>query len=126
KGGSPRMSFLFPAARLTAKSQIGIDEPASFRLLEPKSIQDAAKMLTDHGSEAVALAGGCDVFEKIKLQWIRPKYVVNLKPVIDRKIDGGTIGAGVTVAQVAANSALPQALREAASRVATPQIRNMG
>src|SRR4051812_915974 len=112
------MSFLFPASRLTAKSQIGIDEPASFRLLEPKTVQDASKMLTDHGSDAVALAGGCDVFEKIKLQWIRPKYVVNLKKVLARDISNGNIGAGASLGQVAANVSLPQALREAASRVA--------
>lgn len=120
------MSFLFPAARLSAKSQIAIDEPASFKLLEPKTISDTAKMLSDHGTEAVALAGGCDIFEKIKTQWIRPKYVVNLKGVLDKKVEAQSIGAGATLAHVATNSALPQALREAALKVATPQIRNMG
>ena len=56
------MSF-FPASHLTAKSQIGIDEPASFKLLQPKSLEEAARMLEQHGADAVALAGGCDILE---------------------------------------------------------------
>src|SRR6185503_15738551 len=110
------MSF-FAASRLTAKSQIGIDEPASFRLLQPKTLEEAARMLEEHGADAVALAGGCDVFEKIKTQWIRPGYVVNLKPVLSKEIASEKIGAGATVAQVAKNAALPTALRQAAIRV---------
>lgn len=119
------MSF-FAASRLTAKSQIGIDEPASFKLLQPKSLEEAARMLQEHGAQAVALAGGCDVFEKIKTQWIRPGYVVNLKGVLSKDLSAAQLGAGATVAQVAKNAALPNALRQAAIRVATPQIRNMG
>ena len=120
------MSFFFHASRLSAKSQIAIDEPASFRLLQPGSLEEAARMLEEHGPEAVAVAGGCDVLEKIKTQWIRPRYVVNLKRVLSREIAGGEIGAGATVAQVAKHASLPEALRQAAARVATPQIRNMG
>jgi len=116
----------FAASRLTAKSQIGIDEPASFRLLQPKSLEEAARMLEEHGAAAVALAGGCDVLEKIKTQWIRPGFVVNLKPVLAKDVAAEKIGAGATVAQVAKSELLPAALRQAAVRVATPQIRNMG
>lgn len=119
------MSF-FAASRLTAKSQIGIDEPASFRLLQPKNLEEAARMLEEHGAAAVALAGGCDILEKIKTQWIAPSFVVNLKPVLSREVMPEKIGAGATVAQVAKNAALPTALRQAAIRVATPQIRNVG
>lgn len=119
------MSFL-PLSHLTAKSQIGIDEPASFRLLEPKSLDEAAKMLADHGPEAVALAGGCDILEKIKTQWIRPKYVVNIKGVLSREIAPDHLSAGATLTDIAKNAALPTALRQAAGHVASPQIRNMG
>ncbi|MEO6120101.1 MAG: FAD binding domain-containing protein [Terriglobales bacterium] len=126
------MSFFFAASRLTAKSQIGIDEPASFRLLQPKTLEEAARMLEEHGAAAVALAGGCDILEKIKTQWIAPSFVVNLKPVLSREINAGKaeatlkIGAGATVAQVAKSPLLPTALRQAAIKVATPQIRNVG
>lgn len=119
------MSF-FAASRLTAKSQIAIDEPASFTLLQPKTLEEAARMLEEHGADAVALAGGCDILEKIKTQWIRPGYVVNLKPVLSKETAAEKIGAGATVAQVAKNPLLPNALRQAAIRVATPQIRNVG
>src|SRR5262245_5192572 len=120
------MSFFFAASRLAAKSQIAIDEPASFRLLQPKTLDEAAQMLRDHGPEAVALAGGCDILEKIKTQWIRPRYVVNLKPVLSHDTRQISIGAGATVASFAKYSALPNALRQAAAVVATPQIRNVG
>lgn len=120
------MSFFFAASRLAAKSQIAIDEPASFRLLQPKSMKEAAQMLRDHGPEAVALAGGCDILEKIKTQWIRPRFVVNLKAAVSREIFQGSIGAGVTVARVAREASLPNALCQAAAVVATPQIRNVG
>ena len=72
------------------------------------------------------LAGGCDLLEKIKTQWIRPSFVVNLKPVLAKDLAAEKIGAGATVAQVAKSELLPQALRQAAARVATPQIRNTG
>src|SRR6185503_4126083 len=104
------MSF-FAASRLTAKSQIGIDEPASFRLLQPKTLEEAARMLEEHGAAAVALAGGCDILEKIKTQWIAPSFVVNLKPVLSKEVTAQKIGAGATVAQVAKSAALPAALR---------------
>ena len=48
------MSF-FAASRLTAKSQIAIDEPASFHLLQPQTLEEAARMLEEHGADAVAL-----------------------------------------------------------------------
>ncbi len=120
------MSFFFAASRLTAKSQIGIDEPASFRLLQPTTLEEAARMLEQHGAAAVALAGGCDILEKIKTQWIAPSFVVNLKPVLSKEITAQKIGAGATVAQVAKSPLLPTALRQAAIKVATPQIRNVG
>jgi len=117
----------FALSNLTAKSQIGIDEPASFELLEPRTIEEAARMMRDHGTEAVLLAGGCDILEKIKTQWVRPKYVVNLKTVSGlNAIEGDSIGTLTTLSQVAKDKSLPQALREAAGRVATPQIRNVG
>ncbi|HUQ49252.1 MAG TPA: FAD binding domain-containing protein [Terriglobales bacterium] len=118
------MSFFFAASRLTAKSQIAIDEPASFRLLQPKSLEEAARMLQEEG--AVALAGGCDILEKIKTQWIQPRAVVNLKTVLPKEVSAEKIGAGATVTQVEKNLLLPNALRQAAGRVATPQIRNVG
>lgn len=112
---------------MAAKSQIAIDEPASFRLLEPRSLEEAARMLEEHGLGAVLLAGGCDLLEKIKTQWIRPEVVVNLKAV--RGLDGVSgreIGALATLARVVREQPLPAALRHAAARVATPQIRNVG
>jgi xanthine dehydrogenase YagS FAD-binding subunit len=121
----------FALSNLTAKSQIGIDEPASFELLHPRTPQEAFRMMVDANGQAVMLAGGCDILEKIKTQWIRPKFVVNLKSIpgfntIEGDSGARSIGALTTLSQVAKSSMLPQALREAAGRVASPQIRNVG
>src|SRR4051812_36154787 len=97
------MSF-FSLSQLTAKSQIGIDEPSSFELLEPQSLEEASRMLLHHGGDAVMLAGGCDILEKIKTQWIRPRYVVNLKSVRGlTDVNSESIGALATVSQIAKN-----------------------
>src|SRR5713101_5955996 len=105
---------------LSPQSQIAIDEPASFRLLEPRSLEEASRLLETHGEGAVLLAGGCDLLEKIKTQWIRPEVVVNLKTV--RGLDGvsrSEIGALATLSRVVREASLPAALRQAAARVAT-------
>src|SRR5579872_6742643 len=76
------MNFL-PLTHLSNKAQIGVDEPAPFKLLHPATWEEAQQMLRSFGDEAVLLAGGCDILEKIKTQWIKPRYVVNLKSVQD-------------------------------------------
>ncbi len=152
------MSF-FPLTHLSNKAQISVDEPAPFKLLNPKTVEEAVRMLNDHGPEAVVLAGGCDILEKIKTQWVRPKFVVNLKSinnfiVVDGiKLTGERLKeyqthfqgknpdveykfrqdneefiftARDTLFDVESSRTAPTALRQAARRVASPQIRNIG
>jgi len=45
---------------------------------------------------------------------------------VPRGIDGGTIGAGTTLAELEVDPESPQALREACALAASPQLRSMG
>jgi|GEM_PF-4940119 len=131
------MSF-FPLTHLSNKAQIGVDEPAPFKLLNPKFVDEAVRMLSDHGPDAVILAGGCDILEKIKTQWLRPKYVVNLKSIgamwrsgRDHEMETGALDPRKTLTEISSyqhypTAYIPKALAQAAASVASPQIRNMG
>jgi xanthine dehydrogenase YagS FAD-binding subunit len=114
--------------------QIAIDEPKSFEFLTPASIEQAVEWANRYGNDAALLAGGCDLLDKLKNQWCAPRYVINLKSIPDLKrieAAGPTLklGALTTLGAIERNAQLRQlapALVKAASRVATPQIRNLG
>jgi xanthine dehydrogenase YagS FAD-binding subunit len=57
---------------------------------------------------------------------VRADTLVDLTRAVPRGIDGTTIGAGTTLAELEVDPQLPQALREACSLAASPQLRSMG
>src|SRR3990172_1089529 len=105
-----------------------------FEYLEPHSIQQACALLTDHAGEARLLAGGTDLLVALKLRSITPRYLVNLKTipgldalsVSDDAIPFGPLLALSTVASAPLVRETLPALAQAASRAASPQIRNAG
>ncbi|MBV8208265.1 MAG: xanthine dehydrogenase family protein subunit M [Acidobacteria bacterium] len=111
---------------------ISIDEPRPFELLAPRTLEEAVELGSRHGKDAAFLAGGCDLLDQLKHQWTAPHYVINLKSIpglkgIRSEGNAITIGALATLTEVerSTRNALP-GLARAASRVATPQIRNTG
>jgi xanthine dehydrogenase YagS FAD-binding subunit len=52
--------------------------------------------------------------------------LVHIGAAVPRGIDGTTIGAGTTLAELEGDPQIPQALREACSLAASPQLRSMG
>jgi xanthine dehydrogenase YagS FAD-binding subunit len=114
--------------------QIAIDEPKSFELLAPASVEQAIEWAARHADDAAILAGGCDLIDKLKNQWATPRYVINLKTIPNLKQVQTTnsvikIGALATLGEIERNAQLKQlapAIVKAATRVATPQIRNVG
>ena len=52
--------------------------------------------------------------------------LVDVRGVVPRGVQGGTIGAGTTLAELEVEPAIPEALREACRLAASPQLRNMG
>jgi xanthine dehydrogenase YagS FAD-binding subunit len=92
-------------------------------LLRPSSADEASAAL---GNGSVALAGGTEVVPLLRDGLIRADKLVHLAAAVPRGIDGTTIGAGTTLAELEADLQIPQALREACSLAASPQLRSMG
>jgi 4-hydroxybenzoyl-CoA reductase subunit beta len=101
---------------------------------QPRSLRQAAKTLADLGDEAMAVAGGTDVYPKMKRGQFTPRHLISLRGLRELKgirnsQEGLWIGAGESLTAVARNhfvaDRLP-ALAHAAVSVSTPQLRNMG
>ena len=93
------------------------------QLLRPDSVEAAAAEL---GNGSVALAGGTDLVPLLRDRIVEAETLVDLSAVVPRGVDGTTIGAGTTLAELEADPEIPQALREACSLAASPQLRSMG
>jgi xanthine dehydrogenase YagS FAD-binding subunit len=106
----------------------------NFEYANPKTIQEAAALLGSDWSDASVLAGGTDLISMMKEELATPKRVVNVKGIkelggISKSGGGVRIGAVVTLDELAANPTIRTeypSIAEAASGVASPQIRNMG
>jgi xanthine dehydrogenase YagS FAD-binding subunit len=106
----------------------------AFDLLQPTSVADAQRLLQDNGSDAWVLAGGLDSFDWLKDRIKKPGVVVDLSGIDELKgvrstSDGLEIGAMTTLTEIANHPEIKKnygVLAEAASLVASPQIRNQG
>jgi xanthine dehydrogenase YagS FAD-binding subunit len=92
-------------------------------LLRPSSADEAAGAL---GNGSVALAGGTELIPLLRDGLTRADTLVHIGAIVPRGIDGTRIGAGTTLAEIEADGNVPQALREACSLAASPQLRSMG
>jgi 4-hydroxybenzoyl-CoA reductase subunit beta len=104
-----------------------------FRYRAPTSIEEAARILAGDGPEAMLVAGGTDLVPNMKRRHQAPTTLVSLRRIDAlRKVANGsglTLGTGLTLTEVAGTGAVREHYRglwEAASQVATPQLRNMG
>jgi len=92
-------------------------------LLRPSSTEEATAAL---GNGSVALAGGTELVPLLREGLAKADRLVHISAVLPRGVDGTTIGAGTTLAELEADPEIPQALREACSLAASPQLRSMG
>ena len=106
-----------------------------FRYLAPKTAREAAKMLADHGPDAMAVAGGTDLFPNMKRRQFEPKVLVGLRGLDESHAvrgsaeDGVSIGGLVTLTSVSDHDLLRSAypaISRAAGLVSSPLLRNMG
>lgn len=106
-----------------------------FELFQPAGVDDAVRLMREHGDKGWVLAGGLDTFDWFKDRIKRPEAVIDLGGVDELKgiavaDDGGLeIGAMTSLTAVAENGDVRSGyplLAEAAGLVATPQIRNQG
>jgi xanthine dehydrogenase YagS FAD-binding subunit len=93
------------------------------QLLRPESLEAATAAL---GNGSVALGGGTDLVPLLRDRIVEADTLVELRGVVPRGVDGATIGAGTTLAELELDPEIPQALREACSLAASPQLRSMG
>jgi len=106
----------------------------AFELFQPASVDDAVRLLDQHGADAWVLAGGLDSMDWLKDRIKRPRYVIDLGGVAElrgvRERDGGLeIGAMTTLTEVVRHPVVRERyaiLTEAAEAAASPQIRNQG
>jgi xanthine dehydrogenase YagS FAD-binding subunit len=101
-------------------------------LLRPESAEAAAAVL---GNGSVALAGGTELVPLLRDGLVHADTLVDVGNVVPRGVDGRAprgqteaglvIGAGTTLAELEVDPEIPQALREACSLAASPQLRAM-
>jgi xanthine dehydrogenase YagS FAD-binding subunit len=96
---------------------------SELELLRPESAEAASAAL---GNGSVALAGGTELVPLLRDGIVRAETLVELRDIVPRGIDGTRIGAGTTLAELEVDPEIPQALREACSLAASPQLRSMG
>jgi 4-hydroxybenzoyl-CoA reductase subunit beta len=105
-----------------------------FEYHQPRSLKQATKALADLGSDAMLVAGGTDVYAKMKRGQFTPRHLISLSSLRELKgirqtKDGLWIGAGESLTAVSNHRVVAKrlpALAHAAESVSTPQLRNMG
>jgi len=104
-----------------------------FKYEAPRTAREAARLLADHGPEAMAVAGGTDLFPNMKRRQFTPRVLValrNLEGASGLHANGGLdIGALATLSEVAASPAVNArwpAVARSAGLVSSPPLRNAG
>lgn len=109
----------------------------AFEYEEPESIAEASQLLAEYGRAALPVAGGTDVYPKMKRRQMQPELVVNLGNLdgvdgirdIRRTQEGLDIGALATLSEIAGNEVVREeypGLASAVESIATPHHRRMG
>ncbi|MDQ4077309.1 MAG: FAD binding domain-containing protein [Chloroflexota bacterium] len=105
-----------------------------FDYYAPETLEGAVELLRDHGPEAMVVAGGTDLFPKMKRRQMEPRVLVGLRRIRElygiREREGGgyLLGSMATLTQINETRRLRDyaALQDAAGSVSTPQLRNAG
>ena len=106
-----------------------------FQYKAPRSLEEATRILSQEGEQAMLVAGGTDLFPNMKRRQFTPPVVIGLRNIASLKMIAGSseqgfrIGSGVTLTRLSEHPVLTQyypALTTAAGSVSTPQLRNVG
>jgi len=104
-----------------------------FRLLRPATAAEAARMLADHGPDAMAVAGGTDLLPNMKRRQFTPKVLVSLGGLTEARgiaVNGGLrLGALATLADLSDHAGVVArwpAVAVSAGLVSSPPLRNAG
>jgi 4-hydroxybenzoyl-CoA reductase subunit beta len=106
-----------------------------FKLLRPRTIEDAVVHLDKYSGDIRVLAGGTDLIPSMRQKLFEPQYVLDLHGIatlrgIRAQADGGVeIGALISLRSIERSEFLRRhfpVLAEASATVASPTLRNMG
>jgi xanthine dehydrogenase YagS FAD-binding subunit len=108
------------------------DTIPAFELFQPASVEDALSLKSRYGKASWTFAGGLDSLDWFKDRIKRPEAVIDISGIEELKgirssAEGIEIGAMTTLTEISTNAEIRERyglLADAASRVATPQIRN--
>jgi 4-hydroxybenzoyl-CoA reductase subunit beta len=105
-----------------------------FEYVKPATLEEGLNVLQKSGKNARVLSGGTDLLINMKYRVVRPEVVIGVKSIpdlcrISSDTKGNTsIGAGVTLSDLASNTSLAEefpAFNHAVKSVASKHIRNM-
>lgn len=108
--------------------------PSAFDYFAPRSLEEALKLLAQHGPEAKLLAGGHSLLPMMKLRLAAPRVLIDLGKVGGLRYlreEGGhiAIGAMTTHAEIEHSELLQRRaplLAECAAEIGDVQVRNCG
>jgi len=104
-----------------------------FEFRAPRTLEEAARILNGEGANAMPLAGGTDLVPNMKRRQQVPRTLVSLRHIeslthVQFGDTGSRLSSCLTLSDIAEDRRFRNgmmALVQAASQVATPQIRNM-
>ena len=106
-----------------------------FEMFFPRAVEEACSLLSKYGEDAELLAGGTDLFVKMKQRRLVSRILINIKriPGLDQirydADEGLWIGALTTIQSIRDSDVISKNFRvlsQAAGVLGTPQIRNLG
>lgn len=106
-----------------------------FKLLRPRSVEEAVGLLGQFGQTIRVLAGGTDLIPSMRQKLFEPlamldvRHLTQLKGIQIRAAEGVEIGALTTLREIEQSAFLRKhypILTQAAATVASPVLRNMG
>src|SRR5450755_1831757 len=104
-----------------------------FECRTPRTVEEASRILDGEGPSSMVLAGGTDLLPNMKRRQQVPRTLISLRQVeglsgVQMDYGSSRLGACLTLTEIARDARFRNgcsALWQAASLVATPQIRNM-
>lgn len=106
-----------------------------FDHLEPKTVEEACSLLSKYKGKAKVIAGGTDLLPAMRNREVTPAYIINVRsiPNLDyihyTDAEGLKIGALATLYDIESSPIIREKfpmVADAASKIGTPQVRNMG
>ena len=106
-----------------------------FKLLRPRTLEEALGCLATHSGNTRVLAGGTDLIPSMRQKLFEPEYVLDIRHLADLKGINPQSGGGVAIGALTTLTAIEHSgflrqhfpvLTEAASTIASPLLRNMG